>query len=81
MAGEDVRRAWGMVRQAAERLVEEAAELETAATGDDLRDAPLLAAQRRARDLLDVHLGTVDRHYDGALRARLAHRAEDDVED
>jgi hypothetical protein len=81
MTGEDVRRAWSMVRQAAERLVEEAAKLETAATGDDLRDAPLLAAQRWARDLLGVRLGTVDRHYDGVLRARLTHRAEDDVED
>lgn len=62
MTGEDVRRTWSMVRQAAERLVEEAAKLETAATGDDLRDAPLLAAQRWARDLLGVRLGTVDRH-------------------
>jgi hypothetical protein len=77
----DVRRAWGMVRRAAERLAEEAAKLEAAATGDDLRDAPLLAGQRSARDLLHVHQGTVDRHYDGALRARLTHRAEDDVED
>ncbi len=77
----DLRRAWGMVRRAAERLAEEAAKLETAATGDDLRDAPLLAAQRWARDLLGVRLGTVDRHYDGVLRARIIHRAEDDVED
>ena len=81
MTGEDVRRAWSMVRQAAERLVEEAAKLETGATGDNLRDVSLLAAQRSARDLLDVHLGTVDRHYHRVLRDRITHRAEDDVED
>ena len=81
MTEKDVREAWGMVRRAAEWLAQEAAKLEAAATGDDLRDASLLAAQHSARDLLDVHLRTVDRHYDDVLRARLTHRAEDDVED
>ena len=82
MTEEDVRKAWSRVRQAAERLAEEAAKLATAATtGDDLRDASQLAAQRSARDLLNVHLDTLDRHYDDALRARLTYRAEDDVED
>ena len=81
MTEEDVRKAWSMVRRAAERLAEEAARLETAATGDGLRDASLLAAQRSARDLLDVHLGAVGRHYDRVLRDRLTRRAEDDVED
>jgi hypothetical protein len=79
MTEEDVRKAWSMVRRAAERLAEEAARLETAATGDGLRDASLLAAQRSARDLLDVHLGAVGRHYDRVLRDRLTRRAEDDV--
>jgi hypothetical protein len=81
MTGEDVRKAWGTVRRAAEWLPREAAGLEAAATGDGLRDAPLLAAQRPARDLLDVHLGTLDRHHDRVLRDRIAHRAEDEVED
>ena len=81
MTEEDVREAWGMVRRAAEWLAREAAGLEAAATGDGLRDAPLLAAQPSARDLLDVHLGTVARHYDRVLRDRIAHRAEDEVED
>ena len=81
MVEDDVRKAWGMVRQAAERLAEEAAKLETEATGDDVRDVSLLAAQRSARDLLGVHLTTVDRHYNEALTARVTHRAEDDVED
>ncbi len=81
MTEEDVRKAWGMARRAAEWLAREAAGLEAAATGDGLRDASLLAAQRSARDLLDVHLGTLDRHYDRVLRDRIAHRAEDDVED
>ena len=81
MTEEDVRKAWSMVRQAAERLVEEAAKLETGATGDNFRDVSLLAAQRSARDLLDVRLDTVDRYYADVLRARLTHRAEDDVED
>jgi hypothetical protein len=48
---------------------------------DGVQDASLLSEQRSARDLLDVHLRTVDRHYDDVLRARLTHRAEDDVED
>ena len=77
----DVREAWGMARRAAEWLAQEAAGLEAAATGDGLRDASLLAAQRSARDLLGVCLDTVDRHYADVLRARLTHRAEDDVED
>ena len=81
MAKDNVRQAWTMVRQAAERLAEEAAKLETEATGDDARDVSLLAAQRSARDLLGVCLDTVDRHYADVLRARLTHRAEDDVED
>ncbi len=81
MPEENVREAWSAVRQAAERLVEEAAKLETGATGDNLRDVSLLAAQRSARDLLDVRLDTVVRHYADVLRARLTHRAEDDVED
>ena len=81
MPEENVREAWRTVRQAAERLVEEAAKLETGATGDNLRDVSLLAAQRSARDLLDVCLDTVDQHYADVLRARLTHRAEDDVED
>ena len=81
MTVEEVRKAWGMVRRAAEWLAQEAARLEAAATGDGLRDASLLAAQRSARDLLDVHLGTVDRHHDRALRDRITHRAEDEVED
>ena len=77
----NVREVWSTVRQAAERLVEAAAKLETGATGDNLRDVSLLAAQRSARDLLGVCLDTVDRHYADVLRARLTHRAEDDVED
>ena len=81
MHEENVREAWSTVRQAAERLVEAAAKLETGATGDNLRDVSLLAAQRSARDLLGVCLDTVDRHYADVLRARLTHRAEDDVED
>jgi hypothetical protein len=81
MVEEDVRKAWGMVRQAAERLAEEAAKLETEATGDDVRDVSLLAAQRSARDLLDLHLTTIDRHYNESLTARVSHRTEDDVED
>ncbi len=81
MAQDNVRQAWAMVRQAAERLAEEAAKLETEATGDDARDVSLLAAQRSARDLLDLHLTTVDRHYKEALTARVTHRTEDDVED
>ncbi len=81
MTEEDVRKAWSMARRAAEWLVQEAAKLEAAATGDGLRDASLLAAQRSARDLLDVHLGAVDRHYDHVLRDRITHRAEDEVED
>src|SRR5215213_5102696 len=51
MTEEDVRKAWSMARRAAEWLAQEAAKLEAAATGDDLRDASLLAAQRSARDL------------------------------
>jgi uncharacterized protein (DUF2345 family) len=39
MAEDDVRKAWGMVRQAAERLAKEAARLATEATGDDVLDA------------------------------------------
>ena len=81
MAEEDARKAWGMVRQAAERLAVEAAKLETEATGDDMQDVSLLIAQRAARDLLDVHLTAVDRHYKEALTARVTHRPEDDVED
>jgi hypothetical protein len=81
MAEEDVRKVWGMVRQAAERLAEEAAKLETEATGDDVRDVSLLVAQRSARDLLNIHLTTVDRHYNEALTVRVTHRTEDDVED
>ena len=81
MTEEDARRAWGMVRRAAERLAEEAARLEAEATGDDMRDASLLVAQRAARDSLDVHLTAVDGHYKEALADRVAHRPEDDAED
>lgn len=81
MAEEDIRKAWGMVRLAAERLAKEAAKLTVEATGDDVLDAPLLAAQRAARDLLDERLTTVDQHYHEVLTARVTHRAEDEVED
>ena len=77
----DVREAWSMVRRAAERLAQATVKLEVGATGNGVQDASLLSEQRSARDLLDVHLRTVDRHYDDVLRARLTHRAEDDVED
>lgn len=81
MATDDVRQAWAMVRRAAEQLAEVAAKLEGEATGDDVRDVSLLAAQRSARDLLDVHLTAIDRHYKETLTARVTHRTEDDVED
>jgi len=81
MGEENIRQAWGLVRQAAERLAEAAAKLETAATGDDVQDMPLLAEQRSARDLLGVHLTAVDRHYNEVLTIRITHRTEDDVED
>jgi len=81
MAEEDVRKVWGMVRHAAERLAEEAAKLETEATGDEVQDGSLLAAQRSARDLLGVHLATIDQHYHEVLTTRISHRTEDDVED
>ena len=81
MTEEDVREAWSMVCRAAERLAQAAVKLEAEATGDGVQDASLLSEQRSARDLLDVHLRAVDRHYDDVLRARLTHRAEDDVED
>jgi hypothetical protein len=81
MTEEDIREAWSLVRRAAERLAEEVAKLEAGATGDGLQDASLLAEQRSARDLLDVHLRTVDLHYEAVLRSRVTHREEDDVED
>ena len=81
MTEEEVRKAWSMVRRAAERLAEATVKLEAGATGDGVQDASPLSEQRSARDLLDVHLRAVDRHYDDALRTRLIRRTEDEVED
>ena len=81
MTEEEVRKAWSMVRRAAERLAQATVKLEAGATGDGVQDASLLSEQRSARDLLDVHLRTVDLHYEAALMNPLTHRAEDNVED
>ena len=77
MVEDDVRKAWGMVRQAAERLAEEAAKLETEATGDDVRDVPLLAVQPAVVDRQPGPPGDVQRRPLVALRERRPPRPVD----